>query len=485
VTQLLLTVDLGTTNCKAQVFALDGSSVASAQVGYPTHNPREGWYEQRLSDWRDAISGAVRAVSAELGPRREEIAGLALSAWGPGLVLLDAAGEPLNDLSPTWQDTRSTAHGQALLDRVGPGWIGGGLPLSGFPAKLAWALDNWPAAASARYAAGAKDYLLHWLTGSLVTEPSSGPFAEAWLDDAFTAIGWDRARLPDVVPSTSVAGELTTERAAQLGLPSGLPVLAGLNDGAAATLGVGAHAEGDVVVSLGTNGVLRFLGRRPPDVETCLRSSLFRYPLLEDIWVSGGFVLSGGSALAWLAAITGPPDAPTDIDELLAEAAAIPPGSDGVVFLPYLVGRGSPHPDPTAAGAFQGLRGRHRRGHLTRAVLEGVAFGLREIVDAIGEPELRSGRLFVTGGGAASGLWRGIVGDVLELPARHTDGDSNRGSAIALALGLGLAPDLEEAVARLVPPTDEAAPSSGGPDAYARPYAAYRLAAGADAEMRS
>jgi xylulokinase len=485
VTELLLTVDLGTTNCKAQAFTLNGRSVASASVGYATRNPRQGWYEQRISDWQGAVTDAVRAVAEELGPRRDAIAGLALTAWGPGLVLLDAEGEPLNDLSPTWQDTRSTAHGQALLDRAGPAWIGGGLPLSGFPAKLAWALDNWPAVASAAHAAGVKDYLVFWLTGSLVTEPSSGPFGEAWSEEAFAAIGWDRARLPEVVPSTSVVGALAPGRAASLGLRAGLPVLAGLNDGAAATLGVGAHAEGDLVVSLGTNGVLRFLTRRPPDVEACLRSSLFRYPLLEGVWVSGGFVLSGGSALAWLAAMIGPADAPADIEDLLAEAAAVRPGSDGVVFLPYLVGRGSPRPDPDAAAAFHGLRNYHRRGHLTRAVLEGVAFGVKEIVDVVADLEPLSGRLFVTGGGATSSLWRSIVGDVLKLPTRHTDGDSNRGAAVVLAIGLGLASDLDDAVARLVPPVAETSLSSRSVDEYALAYAAYSVAARADEAARS
>lgn len=481
-TQLLLTIDLGTTNCKAQLFALDGRTVASASVGYPTHNPRDGWYEQRLRDWRDAITRAVTAVGEEVKPGGETIAGLALSTWGPGLVLLDAEGESIHEASPTWQDTRSAAHGQALLDRVGASWIGGGLPLTGFPAKLAWALDTWPGATAARHAAGVKDYLLLWLTGSLVTEPSSGPFAEAWDDEAFAAIGWDLERLPEVVPSTTVVRTLTDQRAEELGLPTGLPVIAGLNDGAAATLGVGAHTEGDLVVSLGTNGVLRFLTRRPPDVDTCLRSSLFRYPMLEGIWVSGGFVLSGGSALAWLAAATGGAAAPTDIDELLAEAGSIPPGSDGVLFLPYLVGRGSPHPDPSATGAFNGLRSRHQRGHLARAVLEGVAYGVREIVDAVSELEQLSGRLFVTGGGAASELWRQIVGDVLGLPARHADGDSNRGSAVILALGLGLAPNLDEAVARLAAPRGETTSTPGTRNAYASGYASFRAVSGGSRE---
>jgi sugar (pentulose or hexulose) kinase len=473
--EILLTVDLGTTNCKAQAFTLDGLTVASETTAYATANPREGWYEQRVADWREAIVSSLRPVVEALGPERDAVAGLALSAWGPGLVLLGSDLAPLNERSPTWQDTRSRAHGERLLAEAGPDWIGGGMPLTGFPAKLAWAIEAWPEfASSAAYAVGVKDYLLWWLTGSLATEPSSGPYGAGWSASAFGTIGWDVDRLPSVVASTAVLGTLLPDRAAELGLGAGIPVVAGLNDGAAATLGVGAHTEGDVVVSLGTNGVLRYLTAAPPTAETCLASSLFRYPLLGDIWVGGGFVLSGGSALAWLADAVGPAGAPAPIAELLDEAAAAPAGSDGVIFLPYLVGRGSPRPDPDAAAAFLGLRPRHGRGHLTRAVLEGVAFGLKEIEEEIDGHGIQLRRLRITGGGAESRLWRDIVSDVLDLPGGFTTGGSNLGSAVVLALGLGLFNDLGDAVAELVPEPAEEPSRPRDVAAYERAYSAYR-----------
>jgi xylulokinase len=266
----------------------------------------------------------------------------------------------------------------------------------------------------------------------------------------FDSIGWDRARLPPVAPSTEIVGQLRRDLAKQIGLPPGLPVVLGINDGAAATLGVGAHREGDAVVSLGTNGVFRLVSRRPISAAVCLERSLFRYPLVEDLWACGGFVLAGGSALAWLAdAVVAPGDS-TDIDDLLRDAAEAPAGSDGVSFLPYLVGRGSPEPNPNAAAAWLGIRLRHRRSHLARAVLEGVAFGAKDIANALDALDLRVKRLFITGGGAASSLWRGILADVLGFPAGYTHGDSNLGAAIVLAVGLGLEPNLEAAVHRLV-----------------------------------
>lgn len=443
---LLATIDLGTTNCKVAVFTLDGRLVAGASAGYPTLAPREGWFEQRPADWRAAIAAASSRVAAELGESAADVAGLTLSAWGPGLVLLDEGGEPLREASPTWQDVRSLEHGRRLVEVAGVDWIGGGLPLTGFAAKLAWALESWPDARGAAFAAGVKDYVLRWLTGSLVTDPSSGPCGLAWPAGAFAAAGWDVSRLPPVRPSTEVVGALLPERAAELGMPPGLPLVNGVNDGAAATLGVGAHRPGDAVVSIGTNGVFRLVTTQPPAPETCLQRSLFRYPLVGELWACGGFVLAGGSALDWLAGAVGE----ADLELLLREAADAPPGSDGVVFLPYLVGRGSPDPDPGATGAVAGLRRRHRRGHVTRAVLEGVAFGLRDIVAALGELGLGAERLFVTGGGAASPLWRQVLAGVLGLPAAYASGDSNLGAAAVLAVGLGLAEDVSAALVRLV-----------------------------------
>jgi len=474
---LLATVDVGTTNCKAAAFTLDGKQAAGATASYPTLTPREGWYEQRPDDWCAALEQALQQVARQLGPAVDRVAGLCLSAWGPGLVLLDDAGRPLNGASPTWQDVRSLEHGRRLVERAGVEWVGGGMPLTGFPAKLAWAIEAWPElTAAASHAVGVKDYLVRRLTGVVVTDPSSGPYAASWPDAVVGALGWDVERLPPVALSTEVVGRLLPERAQALGLPNALPVVNGLNDGAAATLGVGAHRPGDAVVSIGTNGVFRLVTSRPIAAEACLERSLFRYPIIADTWACGGFVLAGGSALAWLADAVSGNGAPAELDELLREAAGAPPASDGVSFLPYLVGKGSPDPDPNAAAGFLGLRPRHGRGHLARAVLEGVAFGVRDISVALGELGLEAERLFVTGGGAVSPLWRGIFASVLALPAAHSSGDSNLGAAAVLAVGLGLVDDIETALQQLVAKPDVTTPTPAEIAAYEAGYDAYRTA---------
>ncbi len=478
VDSVLLTVDLGTTNCKAVAFTLNGEVCGSASAAYPTLNPREGWYEQRLADWRNAIEISVRSVSQQLGPRIDKVAGLCLSAWGPGLVLLDSDGEPLNEASPTWQDVRSIEFGRKLIQTGSAEWVGGGMPLTGFPAKLAWAIEAWPDdTGRAAYAIGVKDYLVFWLTGSLGTEPSTGPYAAEWPAAVFDSLDWDTARLPPVMPSTNIIGRVRRELSQRLGLPLNLPVVLGLNDGAAATLGVGAHEAGDAVISLGTNGVFRLVTTRRISSETCLEQSLFRYPLVESLWVCGGFVLSGGSALAWLADAVAPTDHELDIDDLLSDAVHAPAGSDGVVFLPYLVGKGSPRPDPHASATFLGLRPRHRRSHLTRAVLEGVAFGIKDIVDALDLLDLRMRRLFITGGGAASSLWRSIIADVVGMPADYTLGDSNLGAAIVLAVGLGLEPTFDSAVRAFVPAPRTSPINPIDRSAYADAYQIFRASA--------
>lgn len=471
---LLLSLDLGTTNCKAVVFDLTGVEVAHAEESYPTYARGPGCFEQRPTDWLLAVEVVLRGVASALSDRTEQLVGLALSAWGPGLVLLSADGQALNDASPTWQDTRSARHGERLIADLGPDWIGGGMPTTGFPAKLAWAREAWPELADrSAWALGVKDFALHWLTGTIATEASSGPYGEAWPVDVIEAAGWRAEQLPPILPATAVGGRLRPDRARRLGLPSGLPVVMGLNDGASATLGVGCHRPGDGVVSLGTNGVLRLLVNNSPPAAACLESALFRYPFVDGLWVTGGFGLSGGNSLRWLVESVFPAGGDASYRTLLDEAAASPAGADGVVFLPYLVGRGTPSPNPLASAAFVGLRVGHSRGHIVRAVLEGVAFALRDIEDALIDCGWCIDHLMVTGGGARSPLWRSVVAGTLEHDVTYARGDSNLGAAIVLAVALGLHDDYTSAVRAMIR-GEETPARETDLDAYREAYMRYR-----------
>ncbi|MGC8879705.1 MAG: xylulokinase, partial [Anaerolineae bacterium] len=339
---LLIGIDLGTTNGKVACYDLQGQLQAEAVHSYPTYHPRPGWYEQDPRDWIAALRQGLQEVADHLGPRVEEVAGLAVSSFGPGLVMLDAEGNPLARC-PTWQDERSLLQGQRLVKEVGTGWIGPAPPLMGFPAKLLWAIEEMPdLVAHAVWAMGIKDYLLYWLTDQVVTEPSSVAGGVEWYAPVFGFIGWPMERLPRVVASTESPGGLRKDLARQVGLRPGIPVFAGLNDGAAATLGSGAVYPGDSVITLATNGVARLVLEERISPDDLLQRHLFTWPYVAGLWVGGGITYSGAGSLQWLFDQFGLPRDPMIYDTLLAQAAEVPRGSAGVTFLPYLAGRGTP-----------------------------------------------------------------------------------------------------------------------------------------------
>lgn len=464
---LLIGIDLGTTNGKVACYDLQGDLQAEAVHSYPTHHPpHPGWHEQDPRDWIAALGRSLCEVADQLGPRTKDVAGLSVSSFGPGLVILDAAGEPLARC-PTWQDERSHPQGQRLVKAVGTDWIGLGPPLTGFPAKLLWAIEEMPAlVARATWVIGIKDYILYWLTGRVVTEPSSGPGAPEWYEPVFEHIGWPVERLPHVVASTDSAGGLREGLARQVGLRSGTPVFAGINDGAAATLGSGAVRLGDSVATLGTNGVARLVLAERVHPDDLLRRHLFSWPYVAALWVVGGITRSGAGSLQWLADQFGLALDPVAYDALLAEAAHVPRGSSGVTFLPYLAGRGTPAADPNVRGGFVGLGLEHGRAHLARAVLEGVAFALREIYAEFERLGMTVGPVRLTGGGARNHLWRQILADVLQRPVTYGGGDSTLGDAIVAAVGLRLCPDFVCAADTMVKPLACEEPDPEGMAAY-------------------
>jgi xylulokinase len=458
---LLIGLDLGTTNAKAAAYTLDGDMVAQASVGYPTLYPQPGRAEQRPADWIAALRRVLRELMISLGERRRELAGIGLSAHGPGLVLVDADRKLLTDPCATWQDERFIPRGQCLLDAVGPEWLGLGMPRSGFPARLLWMVEEQPeAAARAAYALGIKDYLVGWLTGSFATEPSSGPGRADWWPPVFDAAGWPLERLAPVLPSTATAGGLRDDLAQELGLPPGLPVIMGLNDGASATLASAMTQPGDAMVTVATNGVVRLVLGEPITPLDRLGYALFCWPYVDDLWMAGGFAKCGASALDWFARLLADPQ--PDFDRLFTEAAESPPGSRGVTFVPYLIGRGSPDADPTAQGSFLGLTLAHQRADLARAVLEGVAFALRDILEHFGYMGKTVRCVRISGGGARSPVWRQIVADVLGYPLRYYAGDSTLGAAIVASVGLGLHSDFLSAVGAMTHTLEEAVPVNTG-----------------------
>jgi xylulokinase len=435
-------LDVGTSGVKGLALDSDsGTVVASAERGYPFSTPRPGWAEQDPALWWEAAT----QVLDELG----DVSGIGLSGQMHGLVVLDSADRVLRP-ALLWNDQRTAVEASEIEERLGglEGVVAatGNRALTGFTApKLLWMQHHEPElyARVARVMLP-KDYVRLRLCGDFATDvtDASGTlwFSAAergWSDRVLDALEVDRSWLPRVEESVAVTGAT----------PGGVPVAAGAGDQGAGAVGVGAVAPGPASVVLGTSGVvLSALPSYAYDVAGRLQASAHAVP---DRWFAMGVILSAAGSLRWLRDATGG----ASFDVLLEEAAAWPPGVEGLVFLPYLTGERTPHFDPEARGAFAGLGVRHDRGALVRAVLEGVAFGLRDaldLLDELGGSDLRVGR--VSGGGARSSLWLEIVASVLGLSLERVAVDEGAafGAALLGGVAAGAWRDVDEAVAACV-----------------------------------
>ncbi len=461
-------LDVGTSGVKGLAIDPDGSVLASAEDGYPLSTPRPGWAEQEPDDWWQATQGVLARLRAAAGAP----AGIGLSGQMHGLVALDDHDRVLRP-AILWNDQRTAAECGEIestlgLDRLIA--LTGNRALPGFTApKLLWLRHHEPSTydAIARIALP-KDYVRLRLCGEHATDVSdaSGTLlldvaGRRWSDEVLSALQIPHAWLPRVLESPAVS-ELTGD---------GVPVAAGGGDQAAGALGVGVDRPGPLSIALGTSGVVfAALDSFAADPQARVHAFCHAVP---GAWHAMGVMLSAAGSLRWLRDTVA---AGVPYDELIAEAAAWPPGTEGLVFLPYLVGERTPHADPDARGAFVGLSVRHDRGALTRAVLEGVAFGLRDSLDLItalgGRPSL--GR--VSGGGARSDLWLQIVASVLELPLERVAVDEGAafGAAILGGVAAGAWPDVHAAVAATVKPRGLVEPVAEWVEPYREQRALFR-----------
>ena len=432
-------LDVGTSGVKGLALDVDsGEVVASAEREYPFATPRPGWSEQDPELWW----GASESVLQELS-RAGDLGGIGLSGQMHGLVALDSSDRVLRP-ALLWNDQRTAAETDEIEERLGglEGVVSltGNRAMTGFTApKLLWMARHEPElyARVARVMLP-KDYVRLRLCGEFATDvtDASGTLwfdvaARTWSDRVLDELEVDRDWLPRAEESAAVTG--TT--------PGGVPVAAGAGDQGAGAIGVGAARPGPVSVVLGTSGVvLSALPEYAADPGGRLQASCHAAP---DRWFAMGVILSAAGSLRWLRDATG--GAP--FDELLAEAERWPPGAEGLTFLPYLTGERTPYADPDARGAFTGLSVRHDRGALVRAVLEGVAFGLRDAFDLVASlgGDMDVGR--VSGGGARSGLWLRIVASVLGLPLERVAVDEGAAYGAALLGGVasGAWKDVDEA----------------------------------------
>jgi xylulokinase len=478
-----LGIDVSTTATKALLCDERGTVTAVSSTEYPYDTPRPLWSEQDPALWWDGTVRSIRSVLASSGVSPSAIAGVGLTGQMHGLVLLDQRGQVLRP-AILWNDQRTAAECDEIRRRIG--WrrlidVTGNDALTGFTApKVLWVHAHEPDVfARARHLLLPKDYVRFRLTGAHAMDVADGAGtllvdlrSRSWSDDVLQALGIPRAWMPALFEGPAVTGYVDADAAATTGLAPGTPVVAGGGDQAAQAVGVGAVREGTVALTLGTSGVV-FAATNEPRIEPRGRLHAFCHAV-PGRWHLMGVMLSAAGSLRWYRDTLAPGAAYPD---LLAPAAGVAPGAEGLLFLPYLTGERTPHPDPLARGAFVGLTVRHTRAHLTRAVLEGVAFGLRDGFDLMRDAGLASiAQVRVSGGGARSALWRQILADVLgvELVTVNTTEGAAYGAALLAGVGAGAWRTVDAASDACVRTGDAVAPSAEAMAIYARQHARYR-----------
>jgi xylulokinase len=473
-------LDVGTTGVKGLLVAADGRVVAGAAREYPLLTPQPGWTEQEPVDWWRAAVEVLRELA---GRADGSIAALGLTGQMHGSVFLDADGRPIRP-ALLWNDQRTADECADIEQRVGSARLReltGNPALTGFQApKILWLRRHEPEAyGRVRHVLLPKDYVCHELTGTFATDASDAAGTllldlrrRDWSSEVLDALDIPAVWLPEVFEGPEVTGHLAEAVAHGLGLPAGLPVVAGGGDNAAAAVGCGVIREGTGFVSLGTSGVVFAHSDAPRiDPDGALHAFCHAVPGAYHLM---GVVLSAGGALRWHRDTVAPG---TDYARLVDEAAHVPPGADGLTFLPYLAGERTPHMDPDARAAWIGLSLAHERRHMTRAVLEGVAFALADSVERMRALGVELDTLYAVGGGARSDAWRAIVAAAARVRLQRLAAEEGpaMGAAILAMVGAGLYPDVAAAVTATVRPVGEPqAPDPDLVDAYRGPYARYR-----------
>jgi xylulokinase len=452
-------LDVGTTAVKALAVDEGGAVVARAEAGYPLSTPRPGWAEQEPEDWWRAAEQALAALDVR------EIAGIGLSGQMHGLVALDSYDAVIRP-AILWNDGRTAAECEEIERRVGLSELiarTGNRALTGFTApKLLWLRAHEPES-YARIARVLlpKDYVRLRLCGEHAIDmaDASGTLLldvarRRWSEQVLDALELDAGWLPRLLESPEVSGAT----------PTGVPVAAGAGDQAAGALGVGVDRPGPLSVVLGTSGVV-FAALPEFAADERARVHAFCHAVPGG-WHAMGVMLSAAGSLRWLRDAAAPG---TGFGELIGEAEAWAPGAEGLTFLPYLAGERTPHADADARGSFTGLSLRHDRGALVRAVLEGVAYGLRDSLDLLRELGVAPERARVSGGGARSELWLRIIASVLGLPLERPAVEEGAAYGAALLGGVagGIWPDVETAVEACVRVRGEVEPDPEWAAAYA------------------
>jgi xylulokinase len=481
-----LGLDIGTSAVKALLVAPNGDIAATATTPLTLATPHPGCAEQDPETWWAATISTVRDVLAKRPGA--SVMSIGISGQMHTSVFLDRRGEVIRP-ALLWCDGRTTAECAEITERAGGEarlreWVRNPA-LEGFTLpKVLW-LEHHEPGAFARLATVllAKDFIRYRLTGTLASEPSDAsgtlmfdPARMRWSEEILRAVDIPLALLPDVGGSADILGRLTTDAAAATGLASGTPVVGGGADNACGAAGVGVIAPGDAVASWGTSGTV-LAPTAQPLVDPALRAHTFCH-VAPDTWYLMGVVLSAGGTFAWYRDhfardLAGAGDANAALND---EAARIPIGAEGVTFLPYLQGERTPHRDASARGAILGLSLAHTRAHVTRAVVEGICFALRDSLSILQELGLSPAHLLLAGGGARSPFVRRLQAEVFGVPVSTVNREEGPayGAALLAAVGAGAFADLGAAAKATLQRSAPETPDRAAHLAYAAPYERFR-----------
>lgn len=485
----LIGIDIGTSGAKSVLISEKGALLASDFQEYPLSLPRAGWAEQDPEHWVQATLRSLRNLLLSSRVAEKDLAGLSLSGQMHGLVCLDGDGRVLRP-AILWCDTRTTEECRLIEEKVGgrskliqltsnPALEGFTLP------KLIWVQRHQPEIFSRiRMVLLPKDYVRFRLTGELGMDMSDAAGTlmldvkkRRWSKPLLAAVGISPAILPPLGESPDIAGKITASVAGETGLPEGLPVAFGGADNTCAAVGNGVISEGTVAVSIGTSGTV-IAPTASPLRDKMGRAHTFNHSV-PGLWYVMGVMQAAGLSLKWLrdnfsgleramAAESG-----TDAYSwMTAGAEKLPPGSEGLLWLPYLNGERTPHLDANARGVLFGVEARHTKAHVMRAVMEGVAFGLRDSLEIIRSLKIPVAEIRLTGGGGKSPVWQQILADVFGQAVVTINAEEGPafGAAIIAGVGTGVYSDFGQAAGKLIKVTREISPDPARSQAYERPY---------------
>ena len=482
-------LDIGTSSVKALLVSPTGEVLKVSSPEYPFQNPQPLWAETNPEVWWEATQQAIHSLLENKDPH--SIGGIGLTGQMHGLVALDGKGDVLRPCI-MWNDQRSFAECKEMTSVIGKEdvlRITGNPVLAGFTApKILWIQKNEPEVfAKIDKIVLPKDYIRYKLTGEFFTDVSDASGmsllnvgSRSWSEEIMDALGWPKEWLAEVTESTEVSSKISKTASVLTGLPAGTPVVAGGGDCAAQAVGSSIVEEGKVSVTLGTSGVV-FAQSDEYRVEPEGKLHSFCHAV-PGKWHMMGVMLSAAGSFQWFKNELAKDHSRIEeegganaYDSLTNQASDIKPGSEGCIFLPYLSGERTPHPDPHARGAFIGLSLRHGIGHMARSVLEGVSFGLNDSLTLMRGLGINPSNIILSGGGTSSSLWKQMLSDIFQSECTLVNAKEGAayGAALLASVGIGVQKTVEQASKNWIRETENISPGKNV-NTYNEFYSHYR-----------